>query len=362
VKAEVMTTPGSNSGIYFHTKYQEEGWPAVGYEAQVNNTHIGEGDYRELKKTGSLYGIRNTYKQLVPDNEWFDYHILVTGSRIRIKINDILVVDYRQAAPADSADKVSYPGKGTFALQGHDPHSKVLYRNIRVKIVGDTPEDRHNPVIEDSAYLKMRELMGEQHSFADMRVEWDENLDLGALLDFYYRTGINIGVVLDPNEYDQIEMLKSHPVFIGTNDTGGDLDRSDFDYMVGQAGNYPEGLKGNVFMEGYVESIINDLDQKDLDVWSGATDLPEGLEDQQDQLWTEDIMSRVIGAAVANEVAIEIDNHTRLPGLVFINMAKEMGAKFTYAHLGVPNEMGEMDYIFQVIEQCELEYIDIFIP
>ena len=27
-KADVMTTPGSNAGLYFHTKYQETGWPS----------------------------------------------------------------------------------------------------------------------------------------------------------------------------------------------------------------------------------------------------------------------------------------------------------------------------------------------
>ena len=37
--AQVMTTPGSNSGIYFHTQYQEKGWPKKGYESQVNITH-----------------------------------------------------------------------------------------------------------------------------------------------------------------------------------------------------------------------------------------------------------------------------------------------------------------------------------
>ncbi len=51
-KASVMTTPGSNSGIYFHTHYQQEGWPANGYEAQVNNS---QSDWR---RTGSLYGIQ----------------------------------------------------------------------------------------------------------------------------------------------------------------------------------------------------------------------------------------------------------------------------------------------------------------
>jgi hypothetical protein len=31
-RAEVMTTPGSNSGLYFHTAYQESSWPTKGYE------------------------------------------------------------------------------------------------------------------------------------------------------------------------------------------------------------------------------------------------------------------------------------------------------------------------------------------
>ncbi len=35
-KADVMTMPGSNSGMYFHTKFLESGWPSHGYEVQVN--------------------------------------------------------------------------------------------------------------------------------------------------------------------------------------------------------------------------------------------------------------------------------------------------------------------------------------
>ena len=37
-QCEVMTTPGSNAGIYFHTKFQESGWPKKGFEAQINAT------------------------------------------------------------------------------------------------------------------------------------------------------------------------------------------------------------------------------------------------------------------------------------------------------------------------------------
>ena len=53
LKVDVMTFPGANSGIYFHTKYQEAGWPNFGIECQVNNSHA------DWRRTGSLYGIRN---------------------------------------------------------------------------------------------------------------------------------------------------------------------------------------------------------------------------------------------------------------------------------------------------------------
>ncbi|MBP6687213.1 MAG: DUF1080 domain-containing protein, partial [Lacibacter sp.] len=32
LKLDVMTMPGSNSGVYIHTKYQESSWPKKGYE------------------------------------------------------------------------------------------------------------------------------------------------------------------------------------------------------------------------------------------------------------------------------------------------------------------------------------------
>ncbi len=96
--AEVMTTPGSNSGIYFHTEYQQEGWPSKGYESQVvNSNRVEPGNaYVEHKMTGSLYAVRNTWKATARDNEWFRYRIRVEGKTIRIWINDAMTVDYTE--------------------------------------------------------------------------------------------------------------------------------------------------------------------------------------------------------------------------------------------------------------------------
>jgi hypothetical protein len=128
LKLDAMTTPGSNGGIYFHTEYQPTNWPKNGYEVQVNQTHT------DWRKTGSLYSVQDVKEQLVKDNEWYAYDITVQGKHITIKINDKVAVDWEE--PADrkaGTDFTRVLGKGTFALQAHDPKSTVYYKNIRVK-------------------------------------------------------------------------------------------------------------------------------------------------------------------------------------------------------------------------------------
>jgi hypothetical protein len=128
LKVDVMTEPGSNGGIYFHTKYQEVGWPKYGFETQVNNTHS------DWKKTGSLYDVVNVREPASKDNEWWTQHIIVKGNHVTVKVNGKTVMDY--AEPADQkagSDFTRKVDEGTFALQAHDPKSVVRYKNIRVK-------------------------------------------------------------------------------------------------------------------------------------------------------------------------------------------------------------------------------------
>lgn len=131
LKLEVNTQPGSNSGVYVHTKYEDEGWPSQGYECQVNNS---QSDWR---RTGSLYAIEDVRETNAKDNEWFDYEISVRGKKITIKVDGETTVEYTEPddveRPAEFAGRKF--GSGTIALQAHDPGSTVRYRNIRIKPV-----------------------------------------------------------------------------------------------------------------------------------------------------------------------------------------------------------------------------------
>jgi hypothetical protein len=132
-KADVMTTPGSNSGIYFHTVFQDSSWPKKGYEVQVNNSHT------DWRRTGSLYAVQDVKDVFVKDNEWFTEYFKVEGKHVIVKLNDKTVVDYTEPdnVQRDAGSEGRVLSSGTFALQGHDPNSKVYFKNIMVKALPD---------------------------------------------------------------------------------------------------------------------------------------------------------------------------------------------------------------------------------
>ena len=154
LEAEVQTQESANSGIYFHTQYQQKGFPKTGYEVQINNTHHGSGNYRELKRTGSLYAVRNIYQSCAKDNQWFRLRVKVVGNRVRVWVNDYPTVDYLQPQqPVRRAgNERRVLSHGTFALQGHDPNSRVAYRRIAVRLLADDATPDAEPRASDSGY------------------------------------------------------------------------------------------------------------------------------------------------------------------------------------------------------------------
>ena len=156
LKVDVMTFPAANSGIYFHTKFQEGGWPRLGIECQVDNSH---GDWR---RTGSLYAIKNISwgpetpdknnkeqvtifaKPPVTDNVWYTQEVIYKNGDIEVKLDGKTVVTYK--LPQADVKHVLPSGmtwlpRGTFCLQGHPPMpghiSKACFKNIRVKVLPD---------------------------------------------------------------------------------------------------------------------------------------------------------------------------------------------------------------------------------
>lgn len=124
--ADVKSVGKSNSGIFFHTKLQDKGWPSHGFEAQICN------GFKDPRKTGSIYSFADIMDDSpAKDDVWIHYHLKVQGKNVKIWIDGELVQDWTQ--PEDWEPKTKRLGSGTIALQAHDPVSKVLFKNMKLR-------------------------------------------------------------------------------------------------------------------------------------------------------------------------------------------------------------------------------------
>lgn len=138
LRADIMAQPNSNGGIYILTEFQERGWPARGFEVQVNNTYD-----TDPVKTASLYHVMDINTPPARDNEWFTMAIVVQDMTITASVDGTEAVRWTQPPDWQGNPRpngtIEFPGRrigapGTIALQAHDPDSTVLYRNIRIRL------------------------------------------------------------------------------------------------------------------------------------------------------------------------------------------------------------------------------------
>ncbi|MEQ9209417.1 MAG: DUF1080 domain-containing protein, partial [Pseudomonadales bacterium] len=127
-KVDVYTYPGSASGVYFHTRYEEDGSPASGYEAQINASRAGE------SKTGSLVGVSDVNTAPHGDNEWFNYYIKVEGNKVTVKVNGETVNEFTEPAGVDGPASLNW---GTIGLESVGSDSRVHFRNPMIRLLPD---------------------------------------------------------------------------------------------------------------------------------------------------------------------------------------------------------------------------------
>ncbi|HXK58903.1 MAG TPA: DUF1080 domain-containing protein [Acidobacteriota bacterium] len=399
-RAEVQTTPGSNSGIYFHTEYQDSGWPSKGYEAQVLNSNRVEpgSTYVERKMTGSLYAIRNCWKAPARDNEWFEYRIRVEGKTIRIWINGAMTVDYTEPEdpyrPGDMAGRVL--SSGTFALQCHDPKSIVRYRNLRVRRLSDTLPSPGTPPADLAFERRLIDLGARNFPLMDLHVHLKEGLTLeqalarSRLYGFTYGIAVNCGLDMTlPNEQALKEFLAREErvpqAWLAMQAEGREWlelfskpSIEQFDYVFTDAmtwtndsgkrmrlwiENEVEVGDPDQFMQMLVDRIEKILDNEPIDIYVNPTYLPDEIASRYEELWTPARMERVISALVRNGVALEINDRRRIPSASFIKKAKAAGVKFTFGtNNGGPSDLGRLEYCLEMIEECGLEPGDMWMP
>jgi len=390
--ADVMTRPGANSGIYFHTAFQPTGFPAAGFEVQVANSYKGDN-----KKTGSLYAVRNVHKQLVNDDEWFTMNIRVRGKQVEIRVNNMVVVDYIEPDPPFRADPnfQRILNHGTFALQGHDPGSTTFFKNIRVRPLPNTlstPAADIPPV--DDLYRETMLLGKDNYPVVDYHVHLKGGLTLEQALANSRRLGIFYGIAIncglnfpvhdDASVHDYLETMKGRPCYVALQGEGREWmtltspeSVARFDYCFTDAMTFRDttGYRRRLFVkeemgdlsdpEAFMEMYVSRIEgvmHEPIDIYVNPTYLPEPIRPQYDALWTPARMKRVIDAAIENDVAIEINNRYKIPSIAFIKAAKAAGAKFSFGTNNAEAELGRLEYPIQMVKECGIRWQDIFVP
>jgi len=341
--------------------------------------------------------VRNVYKQLVNDNEWFRLNIVVRGKQVQIRLNEMLVVDYIEPDPPFLADPQCRRalGHGTFALQGHDPDSTTYFRTLRVRPLPDNAPQLSNekPEVDDN-FREIIQLSAGNFPVVDYHVHLKGGLTIEQALANSRRLGIFYGIAIncgqgfpvhsDESVQQYLASMKGQPCYVALQGEGREWmtlaspeSIARFDYCFTDAMTFtddngkrmriwiPEEIgiipDKQAFMEMYVKRIEGVLHEP-IDIYANATFLPQQIAAEYETLWTPERMRRVIEAAVTNNVAIEINNRYRIPSATFIKTAKAKGAKFSFGTNNADANLARLEYPFQMVRECGLAWQDFFVP
>jgi hypothetical protein len=401
LEVDCLARPLCNSGVYFHTAYQESNFPRKGFEIQIDNTFVGEGTYKERKKTGSLYGVRNVYKQFIGDDQWFKIRVLVRGKSVQIHLNDLLVVDYVEPTPPVVPDSSLEPerflDRGTFALQCHNTGSVARFRSVRVRpLPDDTPTPPGPAPVVDDVFRAIINDGRHNIPMVDFHTHLKEGLTLEQALANSRRVGIEYGIAINcgqglPMNNDAairawVESMKNQPCFVAMQAEGrewtqmfSDKAAALFDYIFTDSMTWTDNRGKRMrlwmpdevgaiadpqeFMDTLVDRAVGILEHEPIDIYANPTFLPAVIAQDYNRLWTEARMQKVIAAAAKNGVAIEINNRYKLPSPAFIRAAKAGGCKFSFGTNNAgPNDLGRCEYGLQMVDECKLVWQDFFTP
>jgi hypothetical protein len=324
-------------------------------------------------------------------------NVLVRGKRVQIRVNDTLVVDYLEPAePPQSGGRARRLAKGTFALQCHDPQSKVFYRNLRVKRLPDSMPQFETPAPLFTDYEKEIVRLGAAnvpmvnyhvHLKGDLTLEKALALsrETGIFYGIAVNCGLNFPVTNDAGIYAYLNSVKGAPAFIAMQAEGREWVNmfsreaiAKFDYVFTDAmtvvddqgrrmrlwirNEVPEIKDKQAFMDMLVDRTVKILSTEPIDVHVNPTYLPEQIAAEYDQLWTEPRMRKVVEAAAKHNRAIEINARLRLPKLPFLKLAKEAGCKFTFGTNNTDSNVGSLEYCFEMVRALDLKWQDVWMP
>lgn len=121
-----------NSGIFFRS-IPGEFWN--GYESQIRHEYK-DGDRTKPVDagTGAIYRRQDARVVMGDDFRWVPMTINAAGNHFAVWVDGYPVTDWTDQRPADPNPRKGYRAEaGTIILQGHDPTTDILFRNMQIE-------------------------------------------------------------------------------------------------------------------------------------------------------------------------------------------------------------------------------------
>ena len=389
LQGQALTEQDAEAILLFHTDGKK------GYEVLFRN-----GKMDGTRKTGSLSAIRNLYRSLAEDNQWFDFEVAVRGKNISIQINGTDVVCYTE--PAQPYRTATYAqrllGKGDIMLQGKQ--GTVKFRNLIITPLDANARNENDtlPAIDEQNYDIIR-LQQQNYPVIDYHVHLKGGLTKEIAHAMSMNYGINYGVAPNAGEggvgrmladdkevYEYYEEVKPLPFLCGVQGEGRKWTATFsqkalgiFDYLFTDAMTimdhknrnsriyraeevHYDGVSKEQYMEQIVDQTVKILTNEPADIFANPTYIPEDMQADYDKYWTDERINRVLDVMQKHSIALEINPRYKIPSMKIIQMAKDRGLKFTFGTNNVDANFGKLEYCIEAIKQCGITADDIWFP
>ncbi len=386
---QAFSDSGAVAALMLHSNGRD------GYEVMFHNGAIDG-----TLKTGSLAAVRNIYRSLAADGEWFDFEVAVRGKNISVKVNGVDVVCYTEPSEPyripEFANRIL--SEGNIWLKGIS--GNTLFCNMMLTPLPDNAVNKNDtlpPVDEQNdSIIRLQQTFFPVIDY-HVHLKGDLTKEMAHAMSMNY--GINYGVAPNAGEggvgrmlandeevYAYYDEVKPLPFLCGVQGEGRRWSTqfspealAIFDYLFTDAMTIvdqkrriariyrPEevqldGLTPQQYMDVIVDQTVKILDNEPADIYANATYIPDEWMADYDKYWTPERMNRVLDVLVKHNIAVEINPRYKIPSVDFIRKAKARGLKFTFGTNNVDSHFGRLEYATEIIRTCSLTPDDIWFP
>lgn len=378
---KVKMAEGASGAVAFHTDASGKG-----YEILLHN-----GPIDGSRKTGSLASVRNLYKTIVADNEWFDLAITVSGKSIAVAVDGTEVVSYTEpASPYRSAgNKDMLLGSGRIILKSSN--GSIVFEDFKISepvmpLSKSTAVDEQNdriiklqqenfPVIDYHVHLK-----GWSKEEAQ-----EKSMSYGINYGIAPNCGIGFPITNDAQVAAFCDSTRLMPFMFGMQGEGREWpqtfskeSRDRFDYVFTDALTFTDHKDRRVrlwidseviidipqeqYMDIIVDKIVEVVTTEPIDIYVNPCFLPTEMEADYDKFWTKDRIDRVVAALKESGVALEINARYRIPNFETIRAAMDAGVMLTFGTNNGDPDIGKLEYCMEAIDTCGITAEHMWFP